>query len=221
MPTRVLSNQANQTVYQLKVTLMNGEPPMPSIWRRIQVTSDTRLPKLHRILQVVMGWEDYHLHQFIVGATPETLGTDRSCYGIPDPDFEDKTINERAVQLSRLVALATGAGGGGGEANKVGKFNEPARFMYEYDFGDGWQHEIVVEATLPEQEGVEYPICLGGEGACPLEDVGGIGGYVEFLDATANPRNPEHDMMMRWAGGSFDPQGFDLDAVNQKLRRLR
>lgn len=204
MDTRVTSNapssQADRMVYQLKVTFMNGEPPMPPIWRRVQVRNDITLNRLHHILQVVMGWENYHLHQFIV---------DGISYRVADPDFpfEPGDKHERGVKLVTIAAC------------------EKARFIYEYDFGDGWEHEIVVEKTLAEQEGVDYPICLGGEGACPPEDVGGIGGYIDFLEAVSDPEYEDHEEMLQWAGlregEQFDVRAFDLDAINQKLRQLR
>lgn len=200
-------NEGNQSmVYQLKVTLMNGEPPMPPIWRRLLVEGNTTLARLHRILQVVMGWENYHLHQFIVEGVR---------YGVPDPDFgvQPGEKNERGVRLTTVaLTLASQASGRG------------ASFIYEYDFGDGWQHQIRVEkvvAAQDEQDDVYYPLCVEGAGACPPEDVGGIGGYVEFLEAIGNTRHPQHREMLRWVGGSFDPQGFDANAINKALRRLR
>lgn len=190
---------------------MNGEPPMPSIWRRVQVQGQVSLLKLHRILQAVMGWQDYHLHQFIVGGDTTSVGGigwivgTGTRYLMPDPDFglQPGEKNERGVKLAQI---APGKG---------------ATFVYEYDFGDGWQHEIVVEELLPPEEGGYYPMCLEGAGACPPEDVGGIGGYTEFLEVIANPRHPEHKAMLRWAGGRFDPQSFGLNEVNQRLTRLR
>ncbi|MGK5095198.1 plasmid pRiA4b ORF-3 family protein [Deltaproteobacteria bacterium TL4] len=176
-------------IYQLKVTLKGSKPP---IWRRIQVASDINLSKLHRILQIVMGWEDCHLHQYIIGGMN---------YGKPDHEFGNEIENESRVKLDQ--------------------FRPKMKFVYEYDFGDSWGHEMVVEKTLLPEEGVSYPICITGKRACPPEDCGGIWGYASFLEAIQNPGHPEHEEMLEWAGGEFDPEAFDLDAINQELKRLR
>jgi hypothetical protein len=185
---------ATADIYQIKVTLRDSKPP---IWRRIQVPSDINLGKLHRILQVVMGWTDSHLHQFIVGET---------YYGEPDPDYRAMGMemrDEKRVKLNQLVR------------------GEKSRLRYEYDFGDSWEHELLVEKILPPEPGVRYPLCLKGKGACPPEDVGGVWGYDSFLEAIADPKHPEHDDMLEWVGGEFDPEAFDLDEVNEALRYVR
>ena len=140
-------------IYQMKVTLMDSKPP---IWRRIQVPSDISLSKLHHILQAVMGWTDSHLHQFVAGD---------KIYGVPDPDYGFEVINERRVKLSQMAK------------------GEKAKFRYEYDFGDNWQHQLLVEKVLPAEPGVHYPRCLTGKRACPPEDCGGVWGYSTFLEA--------------------------------------
>ena len=175
-------------VYQIKITLKDIKPP---IWRRLQVTNDTVLEKLHEIIQVAMGWDNYHLHQFIVGHT---------YYGEPDPNYgDDEMENENGVPISQLVS------------------REGARFHYEYDFGDSWVHEILVEKILPVEKGTQYPVCIKGKRACPPEDVGGVWGYSDFLETIMNPKNPEYDDMLEWAGGDFDPEVFNLEAVNKRL----
>jgi Plasmid pRiA4b ORF-3-like protein len=98
---------------------------------------------------------------------------------------------------------------------------ERSGFTYLYDFGDNWEHVIVVEKSLPPGEGVRYPVCLAGARACPPEDVGGIPGYEGFLEAVKNPDHPEHDEYIDWIGGKFDLEAFDVDEVNQRLRALR
>jgi len=132
-------------IYQIKVTLADSRP---AIWRRIQVRSDVTLAKLHRILQFVMGWQDAHLHEFVVRGEH---------YGVPDQDDGEppKTRDERKYKLGDIVAA------------------EGSQFAYNYDFGDYWQHMFVTEKTLPPQEGARYPVCLAGARACPPEDVGG------------------------------------------------
>lgn len=181
----------NVSIYQIKVTLEDSKPP---IWRRILVRSDFDLEMLHYILQVVMGWENYHLHQFIVGQT---------YYGEPHPDYGFEMHEERQVRLDQLVP------------------GEGFKFRYEYDFGDSWMHQLVVEKVLPPEPGQQYPVCVKGKRACPPEDVGGVWGYDDFLEAIRNPDHPEHEDYLEWIGGEFDPEEFDLDETNEMLRGLR
>ncbi len=185
---------AQTGIYQIKVTLRNSKPP---IWRRIQVPGDIHLGKLHHILQVVMGWEGYHLHQFIIGG---------AYYGEPHPDYETWGPEMRNERHVRLEQIAPGQG---------------VKFLYEYDFGDGWEHELLVEKLLPSEPGVHYPRCLKGKRACPPEDVGGVWGYDSFLEAIRDPDHPEHEDMLGWIGGEFDPEAFDLDEINSALERMR
>ncbi len=195
MPTakEAATKPASHTVYQLKVTLRDSKPP---IWRRIQVLADIPLSKLHRILQAAMGWSDSHLHQFIVGDT---------FYGIPDPDsfMDTGTKYESRAKLNQIAPA------------------EKFKFVYEYDFGDSWEHLILVEKILPATEGAQYPVCLTGKRACPPEDVGGVWGYDEFLEAIKDPKHPDHEEMLEWADGDFDPEAFDLDAINKALKKLK
>lgn len=184
---------AEASIYQVRVTLQELEP---LLWRRFLVRSDVTLAKLHHVLQVVMGWTDSHLHQFIVG---------ERAYGVPDPDYGDDMVmhDERRPRLSQV---APGQG---------------AEFHYEYDFGDSWQHHLVVERVLPPDPGLRHARCLAGERACPPEDVGGVWGYAEFLEALHDPSHPEHDEYLEWIGGEFDPEAFDVDEVNEILSSLR
>ena len=177
-------------VYQIKVTLKGSRPP---IWRRMQVISDTTLAQLHPLLQCVMGWEDAHLYQFVVSGIR---------YGDP------RLLGELDAEDARTVPLAT-----------LG-LREKVKFFYEYDFGDSWEHELLVEKILPRDEGKRYPVCLTGKGACPPEECGGIWGYASFLEAIRDPEHPEHDEMLAWVGGEFDPDILDLDDVNRELQRL-
>ena len=181
---------ANSRVYQLKVTLLEVEPP---VWRYFQVLGENTLYDLHCVLQVVMGWQECHLHEFIIGdARYSTL------YGEMD--------HTEGVVEDQLVTLAEAAQ------------QEGMKFAYAYDFGDDWQHEILVQKILePEPKGT-YPVCLGGERACPPEDCGGSMGYEEFLEAIRDPEHEDHDSLLEWAGGHFDPEAFDLKAVNRDLR---
>ncbi len=177
-------------IYQLKVTLKDSKPP---IWRRILVPDSVSLYQLHNILQIVMGWEDYHLHQFLIGD---------EYYGNPEDDEMGEMKNEKRFRLKQFV---TGKG---------------FKFFYEYDFGDGWEHVIQVEAVLPVEEGRQYPVCVEGKRACPPEDIGGVWGYEDFLEAISNPEHPEHDEMLEWYGEDFDPEFFDVEEVNLGLHQF-
>ncbi len=169
-------------LFQLKITLHESKPP---IWRRIQVP-DCTLGDLHELIQAAMGWENYHMHQFIIGDER---------YGIPDPELGLK--NESMVRLSQIVPQG----------------GTPFRFRYEYDFGDGWLHDILFEDCPPNDVGQKYPVCLKGSRACPPEDVGGVWGYVEFLEAIADPKHERHGELLEWIGGEFDPEEFDAKAA--------
>ncbi len=179
--------------YQIKITLNDSRPP---IWRRILVPSNITLRKLHDILQIVMGWTDSHLHQFTI----EGKG-----YGDAQNDEWDdlRLLPEQRYRLSQ-VAPRSGA-----------------RFQYEYDFGDSWEHSLRVEKILPPEPGTRYPQCLAGKRACPPEDVGGVWGYQEFLEALADPDDPQHDEYLEWIGGAFDAEAFDPGDVNTRLRHAQ
>ena len=177
-------------IYQIKVTLRHSKPP---IWRRILVPSDITLAELHDILQAVMGWCDAHLHQFIVEGT---------YYGVPDPDDYVEVKDERQMRLNQIVP------------------GVKYKFVYEYDFGDSWEHELLVEKILPLEEGVRYPSCIKGKRSCPPEDVGGVWGYALFLEAMRDPEHPEHEDYVEWIGDEFDSEAFDLDEINAILSRL-
>jgi hypothetical protein len=183
------SKRGAAPVYELRVALSWIEPP---IWRRVQVPGDTTLAGLHRILQIVMGWHDSHLHEFRVGD---------DSYGDPEIEELDFIPEDR----TRLDEVAPGPG---------------ARLLYQYDFGDSWEHEIEVEQVLDPEPGVRYPRCTEGARSAPPEDCGGVGGYEEFLEAISDPRHPEHEELLEWIGGDFDPEAFDIDAVNRGLRVL-
>ena len=177
-------------VYQLHIRLAYIEPP---IWRRIVVSGQISLFRLHRMLQVVMGWENYHLHQFIVGTTR---------YGEPDPEYGLEMKDDRRVRLQKITR------------------EKGFSFIYEYDFGDGWRHVITVERIVPETQNMLVPRCLDGARACPPEDCGGIGGYEHLLTALQDPRHPDHKQMRAWAGSHFDSELFSLQAVNSALAMI-
>ncbi len=184
---------AANTVYQFKITLVESKP---RIWRRIQV-EDCTLDKLHEHIQTAMGWTNSHLHQFEIF---------EKRYGDPellDDGFDEfQCIDSTKIKMSDITP------------NAGKRFS----FAYEYDFGDGWEHEILFEGSLQKEPGKKYPLCLEGDRACPPEDVGGIGGFDEFLEALADPKHEQHDDFMEWVG-DFDPEKFDAKQATKVMKK--
>ncbi len=183
-----------RAIRQLKVTIKHIEP---LIWRRLQVPADIKLAALHDVLQTAFGWTDSHLHQFVIGDV---------FYGLPDPDFSDwgrRVNDERRARLHKVTRRGV------------------KRFLYEYDFGDGWEHQVILEKVHAPEEEVAYPRCVAGARACPPEDCGGPWGYQEFLEAILDPDHPDHDEMSEWLDEDFDSEAFDLEAVNARLQPRR
>ena len=179
-------------IYQIRLTLEGTTPP---IWRRLLVSASMTLPQFHDVLQIAMGWQDCHLHQFSGGGVK---------YGQADPSdpgclAEMGWIDERKARVSRLLPEAG------------------AKAEYLYDFGDDWLHEIVVEQVLPVDPRRAYPVCLEGKGAGPPEDCGGAHGYAAVREALSNPKHPQHwDMKLFYEDY---PLKFSLAAVNRGLRK--
>jgi hypothetical protein len=185
-----MSPRGPTSIHQVKVTLLGIRPP---IWRRLQVASSINLRRLHDVIQEAMGWTQSHLYRFEVGDVE---------FGEPDPEFGLPVRSAKATQLRKIAP-------------------EPgAAFLYEYDFGDSWEHRIVVEKVLAPEQGASYPRCLGGKRACPPEDCGGVWGYEHLLEVLGDPRHPEHEEMLEWVGGGFDPDAFDLRIINERLAHL-
>lgn len=185
------SSRPDIPVYQLKVSLKGIRPP---IWRRLQVPCDVTLARLHKVIQIAMGWGGYHFHEFRVG---------RRRYGVPDPEVPWDVLSERSA---RLFQVAPGP---------------KSRIAYTYDFGDGWEHDILVEKVLPAPADTQCPVCTDGRRACPPEDCGGAWGYSEILQALQDPENPDNSERLDWLGDGFDPEAFDLEGINRRLGRLR
>jgi len=175
-------------IYQLRIDLDGIRPP---IWRRILAPGNVKLSELSEILLAVMGWYGYHLHQFIAYG---------NYYGEPDPEYFDEMLDETKFTLQQIAP------------------SPGDKFKYEYDFGDSWEHTVKVEKILDPQEGMTYPVCIKGKRACPPEDVGGVWGYMDFLETIADPDSGEAKEMLDWAGEDFDPEEFDLQEINQRLR---
>jgi Plasmid pRiA4b ORF-3-like protein len=178
---------------QLRIELLRIKP---HVWRRVIVPETVTLAKLNLILQAAMGWSNSHLHEYEIA--------DKR-YGIPDPDWptSEPIHDERRVQLKSFIEARV------------------RRFTYLYDFGDHWDHQITVEDLVPQKDGRRAVVCTAGENACPPEDVGGEPGYETFLEAIADPHHEQHEELQDWLGYPFDPNAFDLNAVNQRLARIK
>jgi len=155
------------------------------------IASTDNLEDVHIALQIVMGWTNSHFHEF---------ADDRARYGIPDEDILSDVHDEIDYRLDQVLK------------------KEKDKLHYVYDFGDGWEHEVVLEKILPFEAGTVLPVCLEGSRSCPPEDVGGIPGYEMFLETISNPSHPEYEDMLEWIGGDFDSEYFDLAQINDLLR---
>jgi hypothetical protein len=182
-------------IYQLKVTLLGASPP---IWRRLLVPAEVTLAQLHDVLQTAMGWEDGHMHEFFIG---------QRRFGRPDP--EDRLMGMPSVENERTVRLS-------GILGRVG-----SKAIYTYDFGDSWEHSIVLEKRLPDDPNMTYPVCTDGQLACPPEDCEGIPGFYDLVEALGDPNHERHEEMLDWIGDAVDPQAFSIDNVNRMLASLR
>ena len=183
-----MTTRALRSIYQFKVTLHYVQP---TIWRRFQIASTDTMEDLHIVLQIVMGWTDSHLHEF---------SKSKERYGVPDEEFPSDIHDEINFRLEQVLK------------------KEKDKLSYVYDFGDGWEHEVLLEKILPFDTTAVLPLCLEGERACPMEDVGGPPGYEMFLEAITDSSHPEHDELLEWSGGDFDPEHFDLAQTNDLLR---
>lgn len=181
-------------VYQFKITLLDSEP---RIWRRILVPDET-FDALHAHIQTAMGWTNSHLHRFEIGnlicGDPELL---QEGLGIRE------RLDSRQTKLSELIDSKRGL----------------KKFKYLYDFGDDWEHAIEFEGAVPVKPGEQYPCCIDGKGACPPEDVGGVSGYQEFLEAIGNPQHPEHEFYLELIDDEFDPESFSAAKATQAMQK--
>lgn len=176
-------------IYQLHVSLADVIPP---VWRRLLVPGGYTLDRLHRAIQLAMGWHNCHLHSFDIGGVQ---------YGEPDPDGE---LALRDELDHRLDAVA----------------RKGSRFRYTYDFGDWWEHEVVVEDVVAADPDERYPTCVDGARACPPEDCGGAFGYAELLSALGDAAHPRHEHLREWLGREFDAEQFTASRAATLLRRL-
>lgn len=202
-------------MYQLKVTLRGSKPP---IWRRIVLPDDIDLEELHYILQTLMGWNNSHLHQFLVVGKPisrvelsrllrEDLDVDpatvRGETYYSDPRFElENTQDESNTRLDKIAPA------------------EKSKLAYWYDFGDDWWHDIVVEKIRDKVRGEPLLACTAGKLACPPDDSGGVWGYYDQLEAFADPEHENHRDVVEWLGKDFDPEHFDVDEINRRFKKV-
>ncbi len=192
-PTKKKKSKTTNALYQLKITLIGAEPP---IWRRIQVT-DCTLNKLHQHIQAAMGWHNCHLHHFRIG---------KQLFGDPSllaESFEELNYDDSTATHISDILPSNG---------------KRFRFNYEYDFGDSWEHEVLFEGCPKVEPGRKYPLCLEGERACPPEDVGGVHGYANFLDVIQDDSHEQHEEMLEWVGGAFDPESFNPSTATKKMK---
>ncbi|MGH3855781.1 MAG: plasmid pRiA4b ORF-3 family protein [Pseudonocardiaceae bacterium] len=175
-----------------QITVTLANVTDPPVWRLLLIPATMSLSGLHGVIQTAMGWQNCHLHSFTHG---------NRTYGPPDPELE--FTDERSVRFGAFDV----------EGGALG---------YTYDFGDSWDHEILIEALGAARPGERYPRCIGGGGACPPEDCGGPPGYTHLREVLADPGDEEHDDMVRWLGlehaDEFDPAAFDIEVVNRQLR---
>jgi hypothetical protein len=199
--TKIRKSKIQLCVYELRITLEEIRPP---IWRLIQVPNSLRLSCLHDAVQTVVGWTDSHLHRF---------EKDGKYWGVPEPDGDDSLdiIDESQTTIGEVLTTP-------GDA-----------LLYVYDLGDKWRHDVALEKILPAAGRVS-PVCLAGERHCPPEDVGGVPGYAEFLEVVFEHGHEEYEHYVRWAGGPsplnrsvgrFQPEEFNITAVNDALSRMR
>jgi hypothetical protein len=203
-----MSTKMLKQIYQFKITLRDTTPP---VWRRIQTPSDYSFWDLHVAIQDAMGWTDSHLHMFRVRPMNKRKVIN---IGIPDESFDDiEILAGWEIPLSRY-------------------FWQPgSQAGYEYDFGDSWEHDLLLEGVLIPEAGIKYPRCLAGENACPPEDCGGIGGYYRLLEMLQDPSHQEHEESLIWLESmvpgnvpfdarKFNPGEVHFDNPKKRLKAL-
>jgi len=171
-----------ESIARLRIEL---EGTHPLVWRLVDVPLSFTLMALHEIIQVMMQWENAHLFEFVVGD---------QVYGAPFPEdrvLDRKVSQAKSIRLKSLVDRGVD------------------RFVYVYDFGDNWRHHIIIEAVRQGDDNTDYPAFVNGARRAPPDDVGGTSGFEEFLQAVTDPRHEDHDRMLEWCGGSFDPKDID------------
>ena len=183
---------APKNLLQLRIELRHTNP---LVWRTVVVPDTITLVKLHAVIQAAMGWYGGHLHEFEIAGQR---------YGMIDPewDTDPELIDESRKRLLKVLGAHR-------------------HFDYLYDFGDAWWHWVTLQARMPMTKPQHYAFCVAGENACPPEDVGGLPGYYEFIEAVTNRNHEEHEAMIEWCGGTFDLSRFDIDSTNTRLKQVK
>jgi Plasmid pRiA4b ORF-3-like protein len=181
--------QPGDPVLRVRITL--ADVTDPPVWRRVLIPAGYTLDRVHAVIQAAMGWQNSHLHQFMIGDHE---------YGRSTPDEGYEVSDETQFQLGDVVRAGD-------------------RIGYEYDFGDGWEHEVVIEAATEAEMGAVYPACVDGEGACPPEDCGGAPGFADLKTLLSGPPGPERDEIREWAG-DYDPARFNLTAATAAVASI-
>jgi hypothetical protein len=181
-------------IYQIKISLKNIQP---KVWRRILVKSNTPLLDFHYIIQTTMGWTNSHLHRF---------RKNKMYFSIPleDEDFDEFDRGEDYLKAKLKISDLL--------------ITEKDKIIYDYDFGDDWSHEIILEKVLNIDINTIYPKCIKGQMCCPPEDCGGDWGYENILQIIQNKKHSEYKDTIEWLGGGFDPEYFDLEEINEGLQ---
>ncbi|HSW62151.1 MAG TPA: plasmid pRiA4b ORF-3 family protein [Dissulfurispiraceae bacterium] len=174
--------------YEIKIELKDIKP---IIWRSFVVDSNILLPDFHKIIQTIMGWTNSHLHQF---------SKNDIIFSEPDEEGFIESINYKKIRLCEILKT------------------EGDSIIYEYDFGDGWEHDIQLIKIKTDIES-KYPLCIGGERCCPPEDCGGPPGYEDLLKVLKNPNKKEYKEMIEWIGYNFDSEKIDITGINKKLKK--
>jgi hypothetical protein len=182
-------------IYRIKISLIKSKP---IIWRRVLVKANMGMYDFHKVIQTSMGWTNSHLHQF--------ESKDGKSYSKVYPSSQDDFDENGIIDY---------------EGMQIGDFlKEPSdQILYEYDFGDSWNHDIMLEKVEMPVPYIRYPVCLEGKGNCPPEDIGGIYGFNNMLKILKNPSHPEFYDFISWLGGKYDPNALDLFKVNDLLAR--
>lgn len=184
-----------EATYQLKITLKYARP---RIWRRVLLPADFSLYQLHYLIQVVMGWNNSHLHEFF-----QKDGSKERLFMTPE-DLEEFEAGYAEDECTTLLADVLRAKGD--------------KLEYIYDHGDYWQHVVALEKVGKRSPDQTLPDCLGGERAGPPEDCGGVNGFEGLLETLADPEDEEYEEMLEWVGEGYDPEEFDLEETRAAIR---
>ncbi|MBI4739621.1 plasmid pRiA4b ORF-3 family protein [Candidatus Woesearchaeota archaeon] len=226
------------SILQMKINL---EGITPKIWRRFLVKDNITFQELHSIIQVVMGWDNYHMFEFHINDV--CISADEEGHNLAESSFKKLYQSPEFIKMLEQTKLKNGSASL--NVNKLNKIlkeqeqnkktvtyklkskintlihSEKQKFDYLYDFGDNWEHMLIIEKILDSADAPFIPFCLGGERACPPEDCGSVPGYYELQKIKKNKNHKEYkERIAEWLGEDFDFEHFDLDETNKELRRL-